>query len=1094
MTYQKNNLGLVSWYESTTDPFLLCKGSLFGEESSTGLGLYRFDPFNKSQPLTTMGSFETGISFNCINWSDSLPQTNKGVITAGLQDGSLLLIDPDVLIKDHMENKKTGEDCVLTSFELYETGEFYCMEYNKFKSTLLATGGKDLYIVNFDRSYEDPDIFCPGLSGNYGGSIITSLSWNKTKGVQHILATSFDNGRIDIFDFKLKKSIFSFGDGKENVKNREVNLAWSSIIPTQLAVAFDDADSGVQIWDLRNNKAPVKILNGDKVGRAHSLNWSGRQKNLILCADKEGNFVEYNNETDEYTSVANEGFQTLYTRFVPTFDDAFYSVSYEGNLYINTKSGEEIQDLALKNVPFWLQNDSGCHVTANGSGVVGVTQNESQVFYEFNIVKDDSASLSPLEEKMKTIGDDLTSSRRDPSALVEKMLSSGDYDSSLLRLIKQSGLSETEKLSALDINLEAYLKNTEKITGYSYSNQPKVVEKRNSKQNKVFAEMNEDDALDFFTGLAQENEKQETEVTETENKTSTFGIYEEPKAEDLNRINYDLNRNWQRGLESYIKKNIIMNNYEGAIDCALKANRIFEAFMIAYSHPHDREKYFEYLIERFSIQNKDSFLQNFLQPLTQKDYGSILESLDPEEWRDALTFIVKNIENEAERKQFYNKLIDKLNNNGQKTAALYIDLFCDNFDGFVNGLVEETVASPDNYSLLLKNIQLIYLLKLKGKIDNTNERVQKLLVKLVNAFVDKMFIPTAYELLEVLGNDNDDKILIYKNQLYNAYKNDLVFFQPPKALKMFNFTFPKPSRPKPVTTKPKTKPGLSKPNPFRQKTDHNKPVNIFGGSKKPLVQPPKPKITHVQPKPVRPGFNPGFKQKPKVVPPFSNQPGLVKPPLSKKMPVPIPPINNRLKEQQTEHMINKPTPMNVPKPPMKKPVVQNKIMKPVKPPTKKLMPTPPVHQPKAQPPRHNQPVPKANPVPPGPGLMKKPVPPPAKKPAFPPRKIQEVYVPDRNLLDEIQDFISKTPGFIAQLENDAFKADQMKKSLDNMFSLASNGGFDENTFNEIYQVINSISENDLNKANAVLKSLSLKADRRLTVAVETLSKFVAALS
>ena len=45
----------------------------------------------------------------------------------------------------------------------------------------------------------------------------------------------------------------------------------------------------------------------------------------------------------------------------------------------------------------------------------------------------------------------------------------------------------------------------------------------------------------------------------------------------------------------------MINNYEGALDCAIKANWIFEAFLIAYSHPDNSEYYVEYIVEKFSM-------------------------------------------------------------------------------------------------------------------------------------------------------------------------------------------------------------------------------------------------------------------------------------------------------------------------------------------------------------------------------------------------------------------------------------------------------------------------------------------------------------
>ena len=77
--------------------------------------------------------------------------------------------------------------------------------------------------------------------------------------MQHILACAQSNGRVNIFDLKIKKSIFSFNDGKED-EQRTVCVVWSQSSPTQLAVAFDHTSSGIQLWDLKQPKEAIKKI------------------------------------------------------------------------------------------------------------------------------------------------------------------------------------------------------------------------------------------------------------------------------------------------------------------------------------------------------------------------------------------------------------------------------------------------------------------------------------------------------------------------------------------------------------------------------------------------------------------------------------------------------------------------------------------------------------------------------------------------------------------------------------------------------------------------------------------------------------------
>lgn len=95
------------------------------------------------------------------------------------------------------------------------------------------------------------------------------------------------------------------------------------------------------------------------------------------------------------------------------------------------------------------------------------------------------------------------------------------------------------------------------------------------------------------------------------------------------------------------------------MDCAIKANRIFEAFMIAYSHPTESQHYMNYVVEKYSLTESDDFLSTFLKPLSQQNYNQIIDSYDLGEWKDILTFIVNNIENTKDQDKYIDQLIKR---------------------------------------------------------------------------------------------------------------------------------------------------------------------------------------------------------------------------------------------------------------------------------------------------------------------------------------------------------------------------------------------------------------------------------------------------
>jgi protein transport protein SEC31 len=61
------------------------------------------------------------------------------------------------------------------------------------------------------------------------------------------------------------------------------------------------------------------------------------------------------------------------------------------------------------------------------------------------------------------------------------------------------------------------------------------------------------------------------------------------------------NTNWNTGIEKIIKKNIMVGNYLGAIDCAMKCGRVAEAFLLAYSQRETNPELFKVTTDNFFL-------------------------------------------------------------------------------------------------------------------------------------------------------------------------------------------------------------------------------------------------------------------------------------------------------------------------------------------------------------------------------------------------------------------------------------------------------------------------------------------------------------
>lgn len=1089
---QQENLGLVAWSPFQEDPFLLARGSLLDEPENSSkneeIEILRIDPLHISDknPLVPLGSLETGVTLNYLDWSRGfLEDSPKGIISGAFRDGSLVLLDAQKLLESGqktdnavLEDDEESEDpSLLSSFTLYDSQEFYCMEYNAFKPHLLATGGSDIYIVNFEQSLDEPEVFSPYPpdSNLLKGSKVTSICWNKNKGVQHILAAACDDGRISIFDLKTKKSIFSLSDQKEHLRGRNVSIQWNTSIATQLGIAFDDEASGVQIWDLRNPKSPVKILDRDVVTKVHSLDWQSRDR-MLLC-DMDGVVRSYNSSSDTYSELhrpeppvvapvetnaldvfnnlagqdAPDSLETrwLYAKSIPGIKDAFYSVNDRGNLIAKFDDRKEVSALASKFLDCDLASGWKRGITFGSSSVVlpsdlGFKGQMGNADYR-NASGVEVVQLEPnsdlealeLDEEETQLMDRIRSSARDweayirdqteggKKALKERLRKKG-LDSVMLDLIGLVGSRWKEKLPVFGMDREKTVSNTEKVTGYKYS---KASEEEgdtakdpgqanaNTGPNEgicEFADISENEAEDFFTQLAKKNEKPESKAEKSvfsERNISSKGLYETVNEMDMEREVVMRNRDWGKGLEQLIKQNILLDNFEGAIDCAIKANRYFEGFLIAFSHPQNSQALLQKTLDKVSQRHSEDFIHGFLKPLFKKDYAGIIERYPLEDWQEALAYIVHNLEDSQSQSDCLQLLRNRIeesvdqsnhelgarserNTHRRETVSnkvtlpsetlLYLDLFQNDINNTVKHMMDQLeTLSSDNARQLVNVVEYLLFMRTSQTFALDHEKLKALLLELSNLICLAGHPLMAFYVLESLGEFSDYYVQKAKYNIWKKHSAEFskYFTEPCNPTPIVYFPRQSILRQAPVSTqKTQPKSQYKKSNPSRP----GKP-NIFSRNQKTTAQPfarnPTPAFGNNPPFPV--------KTNPPVQPPAKNvMRKKAKPPgppgIRPNMPAPAPtPFNKPFGNPGTK----------VSPPPPTKPVASIKKNKPGPPlpPKTGLIPKPSMGLSKPMPPP-SKPTPGIVRPPPGsstlhkktvptkPNLMK---PPPPKKPAPP---------------------------------------------------------------------------------------------------------------
>ncbi|GAW79468.1 protein transport protein SEC31 [Plasmodium gonderi] len=288
---------------------------------------------------------------NCHNFveTENEDELNKGIIVGGLTNGDIILLNAQNLF----DEKASYENFILSKVNVHEDS-INCLEFNKHKNHLIATGGNDgqLFITDIENICS-PTSYDPYLEKN-NLQKITCLNWNQK--VSHILATSSNNGNTIIWDLKIKKSAVSFRDPHN--RTRTSSLAWLANQPTQILVSYDDDKSPcLQLWDLRNSNYPIKEIIGHSKG-INNISFSNLDTNLLLSSGKDITKCWFfsNNNFDVYNEVNNSA-NNIYSKWSPFIPDIFASATNMDTIQINSiNNGIK---MTTKYIPSFYKKDSG---------------------------------------------------------------------------------------------------------------------------------------------------------------------------------------------------------------------------------------------------------------------------------------------------------------------------------------------------------------------------------------------------------------------------------------------------------------------------------------------------------------------------------------------------------------------------------------------------------------------------------------------------------------------------------------------------------------------------------------------------------------
>ncbi|KAG1814997.1 uncharacterized protein BJ212DRAFT_1481536 [Suillus subaureus] len=341
------------------------------------------------------GAVTDSSRFNRLAWGQVHGDRSRGVIAAGMENGELALWDPAKIIV----NADVSDSLILRNTS--HTGPVRGLDFNPIQTNLLASGAINGEVYIWDLN--DPSKPYSPTPGTRSTKLdeITSVAWNQQ--VQYVLAGASSTGYTVVWDLRGKREVvaLAYGGGAGTLAGQSgvgsgmavggrrgmSAIAWHPDNATRLVTASeDDLSPVIMVWDLRNARAPEKILTGHEKG-VLSLSWCKHDADLLLSCGKDNRALCWNPQTSEIIgelpSAGNWAFQV---EWCPRNPDLLATAFFDGTVGIHSiqstndasvppvtpkPDGADVFDvpgysrttaptLSLKQPPKWLRCPSSC--------------------------------------------------------------------------------------------------------------------------------------------------------------------------------------------------------------------------------------------------------------------------------------------------------------------------------------------------------------------------------------------------------------------------------------------------------------------------------------------------------------------------------------------------------------------------------------------------------------------------------------------------------------------------------------------------------------------------------------------------------------
>ncbi|WVO18366.1 hypothetical protein L204_106081 [Cryptococcus depauperatus] len=389
-----NRTATFAWDNSTSSAPLIATGAAagavdatFSNDSQLEIWQPEFSNANNARlgvdGSSALGSITVNSRFNRIAWSVPTTHHIRGILATGMEDGEFSLYDPSKILSG-----SNAEEARIYKNNKH-TQEVKGVDFNPVQKNLVLTGAVKGELFIHDLNKPDIEPYLPGLSSKDGA--ISSLQWNPN--VSRVFAASSSAGYTSVWDVKAAKEVVSlqYGGGAAKSMNSAGGVAgtqmgsrrgmsdvvWHPENATRLITASEDDDSPIiMLWDLRNTRAPEKILSGHNLG-VLSLSWCKQDADLLLSCGKDKRTLCWNPQSGEIVGeLPLSGDWSFQTSWCPRNPDLLATASFDGHIGIHSLQTTSLPD----------QSTQKLSETATADDVFGALSNEQPIESTANVV------------------------------------------------------------------------------------------------------------------------------------------------------------------------------------------------------------------------------------------------------------------------------------------------------------------------------------------------------------------------------------------------------------------------------------------------------------------------------------------------------------------------------------------------------------------------------------------------------------------------------------------------------------------------------------------------------------------------------------